>query len=177
MRVDAGLDTGPVLATASLQIDPEDTAGSLTAKLSALGAQLLIATLARWLRGEIVPAAEDDAQSSLAPRIAKEAGQIAWDQPAVAIERQVRAYNPWPSAYTFWRGRLLKVYHAHADFVVGVPSGAVAGQVISVLDGAAVVTGSGVLRLDEVQLAGKRPLPIGAFLRGAVAFVGSKLPS
>jgi methionyl-tRNA formyltransferase len=175
MRVDAGLDTGPVLASASLPIDPEDTTGSLTAKLAALGARLLIATLPRWLRGELVPTPQDDAQATLAPRIAKEAGQIDWNQPAVAIERQVRAYSPWPSAYTYWRGQLLKVHRSHADFVVEVPAGAGPGQVIPVLDGAAAVAGSGVLRLDEVQLAGKRVLPISTFLRGASGFIGSSL--
>ncbi len=124
-----------------------------------------------------MPTPQDDAQATFAPRIAKEAGQIDWSQPAVAIERQVRAYSPWPSAYTYWRGQLLKVHHAHADFVVEVPAEAEPGRVIPVLDGAAAVAGGGVLRLDEVQLAGKRVLPIGTFLRGASGFIGTRLPS
>ena len=99
------------------------------------------------------------------------------DWALVQIERQVRAYNPWPSAFTMWRGHNLKIMCAHADFVAPVPVGAVAGQVIDVPGGAAVVTGGGVLRLDEVQLAGKRVLPVDAFLRGASSFIGSRLPS
>lgn len=177
MRMDAGLDTGPVLATAHLPIEPDDTTGSLTPKMAALGAQLLVASLPRWLRGEITPVPQDDSRATYAPRIEKEAGQIVWSQPAIQIERQVRAYNPWPSAFTFWRGQNLKIMQAHADLVADVSDGAVTGEVLSLPGGCGVLTGEGVLRLDELQLAGKRILPAEVFLRGASGFIGSRLPS
>ncbi len=177
MRMDAGLDTGPVLASASLPVAPDDTTGSLTARLAALGAGLLVATLPRWLRGEITPVPQDDALANYAPRISKEAGEIQWPLPAAQIARQVRAYNPWPSAYTSWRGQRLRILCAHPEPDAPLPAEAVPGQVLSGAGRAGVVTGQGVLWLDEVQLAGKRILPIEAFLRGAAGFAGSKLPS
>ncbi len=177
MRMDAGLDTGPVLASASLPVAPDDTTGSLTARLAALGAGLLVATLPRWLRGEITPTPQDDALANYAPRISKEAGEIQWPLPAAQIARQVRAYNPWPSAYTSWRGQRLRILCAHPEPDAPLPAEAMPGQVLSAAGRAGVVTGQGVLWLDEVQLAGKRILPIEAFLRGAAGFAGSRLPS
>jgi methionyl-tRNA formyltransferase len=176
MRMDPGLDTGPVIATASLPIRPDDTTGTLTVRMADLGAELLVETLPHWLNGEITPQPQDDAASSFAPRLSKEAGQIDWTAPAAAIERMVRAYQPWPSAYTSWRGLRLKITGAR----VGNPDTATLGEpglVISQDGHAGVITGQGVLWLDEVQLAGKRLLPTEVFLRGAAGFVGSKLPS
>jgi methionyl-tRNA formyltransferase len=148
----------------------------MTIKLSGLGADLLTDTLPRWLRGEIVPVAQDEARATYAPRLAKEAGEIDWQQPAEQIERQVRAYQPWPSAYTTWRGQRLKVIRARA--VAEVPEGdAAVGAVVGGGDSAGVITGQGTLWLEEVQLAGKRMLEIQVFLRGAPGFNGAHLPS
>ncbi len=105
----------PILETASLTIAPDDTTGSLTARLAALGAGLLAQTLPRWLRGEIVPQPQPEQGATLAPRIGKEAGAIRWTEPAEQIERKVRAYQPWPSAYTTWGGRRLKLLRARAE--------------------------------------------------------------
>ncbi|MCX6032935.1 MAG: methionyl-tRNA formyltransferase [Chloroflexi bacterium] len=177
MLMDAGVDTGPVLSTASLPIAADDTTAALTAKLATLGADLLTATLPRWLAGEIIPTPQPATGATFAPRIEKSAGEIIWSEPASLIERRVRAYQPWPSAYTSWNGQRLKVLRAR----VGEGSGGrdrEAGMVIAGESYAAgVVTGQGVLWLEEVQLAGKRPLPIDVFLRGATGFVGSWLSS
>ncbi len=175
MRMDPGLDTGPVLDRATLTIAPDDTTGTLTQKLAALGAELLLSTLPRWLAGAIVPLAQPDEGVTYAPRMTKEAGEIDWNAPAVAIERAVRAYQPWPSAFTSWRGQRLKICRARVG--QARPETAVSGQVIGEPHQAGVVTGDGVLWLEELQLAGKRVLPIVTFLRGAPGFVGSKLPS
>jgi methionyl-tRNA formyltransferase len=173
MLMDEGVDTGPVLATASLPIRDDDTTGSLTARLAELGARLLAQTLPRWLRGEIMPQPQSAAGATYAPRIEKSEGQINWAEPAYLIARRVRAYHPWPSAYTTWKGQLLKILRARAeDLTVAGPCGQVlAGEG----EKAGVVTGAGVLWLEEVQLAGKRALPIAAFLRGAPGFIGSRL--
>jgi methionyl-tRNA formyltransferase len=177
MRMDAGLDTGPVLAKAALPILPDDTTGSLTSRLATLGADLLVATLPGWLRGETPLFPQDDSLATYAPRISKEAGEVQWDRPAEEIARQVRAFNPWPSAYTSWHGQRLRILCAHPDPAAATGAPAEPGQVIPGPGRAGVITGSGVLWLDEVQLAGKRILPIDTFLRGAGGFPGSTLPS
>lgn len=183
MLMDAGVDTGPLLATASLPITPDDTTGTLTDKLARLGAELLVRVLPGWLAGEIVPRPQPEEGATYAPRIEKNAGEIAWSEPAALIERRVRAYQPWPGAFTSWRGTRLKILRAKAglerfgigDWGLGI--GALQpGLVVPGPDNAVgVVTGQGILWLEEVQLAGKRALPIAAFLHGAAGFVGSRL--
>ena len=178
MRMDAGVDTGPMLSAAYLPIAADDTTGTLTPKLASLGADLLVRTLPRWLAGELAPIPQPEEGVTYAPRITKEEGQIDWTEPAALIERRVRAYQPWPTAYTRWNGLGLKVLRAAGRNREGAGAGgAGAGNVIAGKAGSAgVVTGMGVLWLEEVQLAGKRATPIGAFLQGARGFVGSKLP-
>jgi len=116
--------------------------------------------------------------ASYAPRIEKQDGRIRWGEPAVLIARRVRAYQPWPSAHTRWRGETLKVVRARPGAEKG-NEGAGTGNQGLVVGGAqnraGVITGDGVLWLEEVQLAGKRALPIETFLRGAPGFVGSRL--
>jgi methionyl-tRNA formyltransferase len=176
MLMDAGVDTGPVLGTAALPIAPNDTTASLTAKLARLGAELLIATLPRYLAGEIVPQPQPGVGASYAPRLEKEAGQIDWREPAAIIERKVRAYQPWPSAYTLWHGQRLKILRARVG--TSEQESGISGQgwVLTGERGlVGVVTGDGVLWLEEVQAAGKRPMPVSAFLAGARGFIGSRL--
>lgn len=175
MLMDAGVDTGPVLTTAALPIEADDTTGTLTPRLAALGAGLLIETLPAYLRGDIQPHPQPEGGATYAPRINKEDGQIDWTQPADLIARRVRAYQPWPSAYTTWHGQMLKVLRSQA--ASEGPSDAAPGTVIAGPRGAAgVVTGQGVLWLEEVQLAGRRALPVNAFAAGARGFIGSRLP-
>jgi methionyl-tRNA formyltransferase len=191
MRMDAGVDTGPMLSAAYLPIAPDDTTGTLTPKLASLGADLLVRTLPRWLAGELAPIPQPEEGATYAPRITKEEGQIDWTEPAALIERRVRAYQPWPTAYSRWNGLGLKILRARTEAEGpgirdqgsgdGSPTGRLRAQepgtVIAERAGSAgVVTGRGVLWLEEVQLAGKRATPVGAFLQGARGFVGSKLP-
>jgi methionyl-tRNA formyltransferase len=184
MRMDAGVDTGPMLSAAYLPIAADDTTGTLTPKLASLGADLLVRTLPRWLAGELAAIQQPEEGVTWAPRITKGNGLIDWSEPAALIERRVRAYQPWPSVYTRWNGLGLKVLRARADQASGdrgqgsgvrdqEPGTIISGKTGSV----GVVTGMGVLWLEEVQLAGKRATPIGAFLQGARGFVGSSLPS
>jgi len=173
MLMDEGMDTGPILAQRSIPIAPDDTRVSLTEKLARLGAELLLEVLPRWLRGEIVPRPQDETLASYAPPLRKKDGEIDWSRPAVALERMARAYHPWPGAYTSWRGRRLKVLRARP---LPWPQGEV-GRVVETPEGAAVVAGEGALLLEEVQLAGRRAMPVADFLRGQRDFVGSYLPS
>ena len=163
MRMDAGVDTGPVLAQSAIPILPEDTAGALSDRLAQLGADLLIETLPAYLNGKIIPQPQDDALAVYAPMIQKENGLLDFSRPAVELERQVRAYQPWPGAYTFWADAVLKIQRASvhpADHLTPGQRGTVAGF-------PAIGTALGCLLLLELQPAGKRPMPGDVFLRGA----------
>ena len=172
MLVDEGMDTGPILAQTPLSIDPTDTTGSLTERLAALGADLLIQTLPVWLAGEIQPRPQDHGQATTCRPLRKEEGWLDWTRPAVQLSRQVRAYNPWPGAYTTWQGQRLKVLRAAPVEWRGAQP---PGQVVTLPGGTAVTTGEGALLLFEVQLAGKRAMSIADFLRGQQEFLGSHL--
>lgn len=171
MLMDAGVDTGPVLSAAAIPVMPDDTTGSLTAQLAVLGADLLVATLPGWLRGAIPAVPQNEAAATYAPRIEKDEGRIDWREPAELIARKVRAYQPWPSAFTGWHGQTLKVLRARP----GAGEQTMPGSVVGEGKIAGVVTGDGVLWLEEIQLQGKKALPITAFLAGARGFVGSRL--
>ncbi|MCJ7583652.1 MAG: methionyl-tRNA formyltransferase, partial [Anaerolineales bacterium] len=142
---------------------PEDTAGSLFGKLSQLGAELLLETLPLYFNGEIQPQPQDDSQATYAPMLKKEDGLLDFSQPAVALERHVRAFNPWPGAYFEWNGARLKVLRARlsGEKTPGT------GRRLIVAGCPAVGTGEKILVLEEVQPAGKKSMPGKAFLAGA----------
>lgn len=173
MVMDEGVDTGPILAQREEPILPDDTTGSLTERLARLAADLLMETLSLYLTGAIQPRPQPEEGVTYCRPLKKADGRLDWTRPAEELERQVRAVQPWPGAYTFWEDRLLKVLRAAV--IPEDRAGELPGRVVSVGDGAAVVTGRGLLRLLEVQLAGRNPLPIDAFLRGQRGFVGSVL--
>jgi len=171
MRMDQGLDTGPVIAQAKIAIMPQDTTATLSERLAALGAHLLIETLPAWLAGTITPTPQDQLPGALSHcrQLDKADGGIDWQQPAVVIERMTRAYAPWPSAYTTWRGETFKIWTAEV-----VDGEAAAGLVVQTPAGPAVGTGGGLLRLITVQPAGKRQMDIRSFLNGAPELIGSR---
>jgi methionyl-tRNA formyltransferase len=160
------LDAGPILMQERVAIAPEDDYLTLEPRLAQLGAQLLVRALAE----APVPIAQDDGQATYCTRIERESARIDWMQPAEAIWRQVRAYRGWPQAFTTWEGQLLKVLRAWPLDMSGDPG------LVRLIDGApAVGAGSGVLRLDEVVLEGKRPQSGGEFVRGYARFIGARL--
>lgn len=193
MQLDEGLDTGPVLALREEPILPDDTTGSLEARLAPIGADLLIETIPGFLSGAIAPRPQDDGQATYCRPIRKEDGLIDWRQPATSIERLVRAMIPWPGAYTFWEGKQLRILRSHVqplpvahqtlqssaglsdDGEPGALTKSTPGTVIRLGKDAAVVTGEGILVLDEVQLEGKNPAPARSFINGYRTFVGSQL--
>jgi methionyl-tRNA formyltransferase len=172
MQMDAGLDTGPILAQRAIPIADDDTTGTLTTKLSRVAADLLIETLPHIVAGEIVPKPQDESRATVFRTIRKEEGLVDWRRPASEIARRVRAFNPWPSAFTFWNGTLLKILHAEA---ASADNSAEPGRVVEWHDEIAVTTGDGALILHEVQLAGKRTMRIEEFVRGQREFVGTLL--
>lgn len=172
MLMDEGMDTGPVLTQAPQPIHPTDTTTTLTERLAHQGANLLVETLPRWLAGDLppIPQAELPGTPSLCHLIGKEAGLIDWSLPAAAIERMARAYTPWPSAYTTWKGGPLKIVQAAVSTGTGAP-----GVVYATADGPAVGTASGLLVLHRVQPAGKREMAARDWLNGAPDVVGTRL--
>ena len=178
MKMDPGLDTGSILRQARVAIAPDDTQGSLAECLARLGARLLRETLPDWLAGRVTPRPQDDALATWAPPLEKEQGRINWQQPAEQIARRVRAFHPWPGAFSDWRGAALKILKAQvvreAPPAAGVAS-ALPGSVVAAPSGPVVVTGRGLLGLIEVQMPGKRPMPAADFARGARDFVGGRL--
>jgi len=172
MLTDEGLDTGDIIAQRAISIDPRETSVTLTPKLANLGAELLLETLPRWVGGEITPRPQDDGRATLAPPIGRCQGEIDWTLPAVVIDRQVRAYTPWPGTCSWYDGIRFKVLAAHPALWTGEK---VPGRVVESPEGVGVVTGEGLLVLEEVQLAGKRAMPANAFCRGQRAFIGAVL--
>lgn len=175
MLMDAGMDTGPILAQRSVPIDLLDTTGSLTDRLSVMSQQLLSETLPRWVRGELTPQPQDDSKATYTALLKKADGVIDWSQPAEVISRQVRAYQPWPGAYTTWQGRQLKLLQVEASETSAEAASSAPSTVIASGLEAAVQTGWGMLRLLVLQLEGRKPMPVAEFLRGARGFIGSKL--
>jgi methionyl-tRNA formyltransferase len=188
MKMDAGLDTGPILSQRPLAVAPDDTRESLSARLAQLGADLLHDTLPAWLAGNIEPQLQDESRVTHAPQIKKEQGRINWSEPADDIARKVRAFYPWPGAFTYWQGKPLKILRAAADpeywqdedspsqvHRADQGSALPPGTVTTGPSGLAVMTGHGMLKLYQVQPAGKRPMPADDFARGARGFVGTRL--
>jgi methionyl-tRNA formyltransferase len=179
MRLDAGMDTGPVFSRAQIPILPWDTAGSLTGKLFQIGSYMLTSIVADLLRGKRQPLAQNEAEATYTREISREEGRIDWTLSAQEIGRRVRAYQPWPEAYTSWRGKQLKIIEAvplaadtacEPGCLVSLP--AVPGQTGAAFGAG---TGSGVLGILKVQIEGKRAMPAGEFLRGQRDLIGSRL--
>ena len=173
MLLDEGMDTGPILAQRETRISADETAEELTERLFELGSELLVDTLDQWERGQIVPTPQNDEEASVTKRLEREDGRIDWSQSAEDIARRVRAFTPWPGTFTTWRSRTLKILRArpmdgHLD---GAP-----GTVVRLDDSTiAVLTGSGAVEVQSLQMEGRRATGATDFVRGYGDFVGSIL--
>ena len=173
MQMDVGLDTGDMLLKKEVLLDEEETGGSLHDKLSTLGGNLLIETLEKIEAGDIHPEKQDDSQAGeYARMLDKNLGRIDFSMPAAEIERLIRGLNPWPSAFTSYNGKTMKLWKAKTDNCgQGVP-----GQVIHVdKNSFTVQTGQGTLQILELQMEGKKRMDAGAFLRGCPLATGTML--
>ena len=169
MQMDAGLDTGAMLSKTVVPIRDDDTAASLHDVLAAAGASAIVAVLANY--ATLVPAAQDDAQATYAAKLSKDEAQLDWCQPADALARAVRAYNPAPGAWTLLEGAPLKVWMAATATGAGDP-----GTVLRAdAEGLVVACGSGALALREIQPAGSKRMSAAAFLAGRPVPPGSRL--
>lgn len=165
MQMDAGLDTGDMLSRVEVEIDANETGGSLHDKLSAVGAGLLTDTLPQIEDGTVTREKQDDAKSCYAGMLKKELGAVDWSMDAAAIERLIRALNPWPSAYTRLGKKTLKLWKARV--VENTDAAAAPGQVIAVgKHSFTVAAGSGALEILSLQLEGKKRMDTESFLRG-----------
>ena len=172
MQMDVGCDTGDILLQEKLKITEDDTAGTLFEKMSSLGAELIVKTLPLIEAGTIVPVRQDNSLSSSTSKVSKEMGHIQWKMSAQGLVRLIRAMSPWPSAYTRLNGKILKIWKAEAaDSAKNGEPGSIAEVTAESLS---IYTGKGQLRLQEVQLEGKRRMCISEFLRGNQLVPGQK---
>ena len=173
MQMEAGLDTGPMLARREIPIGAQDTAGDLHDRLAVLGAELLVEVLPDIAAGRLTPVPQDDAAATYADKLSKDEAPLDWQRPAAALARQVRAFNPWQVAQTRLAGRILRNWQAEA---LPGPTAAAPGEIVAAgRDGIDVATAEGVLRLIRLQAPGGRPLPAADFLNGHPLRPGDRL--
>ncbi len=188
MQTELALDAGPILAQRPVPISPHDTTGNLTERLAKEGADLLLEVLPAWLEGSLTPTPQDESKVTYAPTLRKEDGRVDWGLPAEDIWRRLRAFTPWPGAFTYLDGQPLRLLDTWplpasdealpAGTVVPCPPGAGAPDEAGLpirQAGFAVVTGRGLLAVMRLQLAGRRPLPAADFLRGQRHLMGKRL--
>ncbi|HSD54654.1 MAG TPA: methionyl-tRNA formyltransferase [Burkholderiales bacterium] len=171
MKMDAGLDTGPVLLARPTPIGPRETAGALHDRLARLGAEAIIEAIAAWQAGRIAPQPQPASGASYARKIARTEAALDWTRDAEALDRQVRAFNPRPVAETSWSGKQLRVWEAEAlPRTIDAPPGAVIEAGARLI----VAAGSGALRIVRLQLAGRRVMSAAEF-QHAHSLAGERL--
>lgn len=166
MQMDAGIDTGDMLYKKSIPIEDDDNYETLHDKLTTLGGEAITEALSLLEQGKLIPEKQDDALSCYAPLIEKEFGRLDFSKPAVALDRLIRGVTPWPSAFTSYQGRQLKIWRAVPELSVNTFARA-PGEIVKVeKDAVTVAAGEGALRVLELQLEGKKRLTAQDFLRG-----------
>lgn len=176
--MDVGIDTGDILETVVVPLDEKETGGSLFDRLSLLGGDLILTTLDKLENGTLVRTPQDHEKATHVKKIPKFKGEIDWTMDAVSIERLIRGLNPWPSAYTHWNGKMLKIWEADVisesgETADGLSQGgdaaraAECGRVLEAAgDSLKIQTGNGILKINSLQLEGKKRMDTAAFLRG-----------
>lgn len=174
MKLVEKMDAGPVYLQEAVPLTPDETAGSLQAKLAPVGARLLMQALQGLKEGTLTARNQDESLATFAPMLKKEDGWIDWTRPAVEIERWVRGLHPWPGSFTLARGKLLKVHRVKA---ISAPSLAGAPGEVVRADGKGfwVATASGIIQLDEVQWENRKKIPGTEFIKGARIKIGDRL--
>ncbi len=176
MLTERGMDTGPILAQTTVPLGVEETTASLTSRLIALGAQLLLQTIPMWADGRLMPLAQDETAATVSRTFTREDGLIAWERPAREIARQIRALNPWPRAYTFSDEKRLLLLDAREEPTAPPVIGFAPGTVVAdPTGGLLVATGEGLLRVLEVQPEGRQAVAAATYLRGQRALTARVL--
>lgn len=171
MMMDVGMDTGDMLEKLTVPMDEKETYGSIHDKLSVLGGELILSTLEKLQQGTLDRTPQDEAEATYTKKITKAMGDIDWSMDALVIERLIRGLNPWPSAYTSWEGKTIKIWDA--DVVPDEYPGSF-GEIVKVDKKTVLVkTGKGALSLKSLQLEGKKRMDVDAFLRGCLMQEGT----
>jgi methionyl-tRNA formyltransferase len=173
MFMDPGMDTGPILLTEETEIGEEDTAGTLHDRLAQIGARLLLLTLDGLERNTLEPKPQDHSQATLAPKVEKEEAHILWDTPARQIFNQIRAFDPWPGAYTSWAGRTVKLFRPRLMEAEGKEAPGTVVQAST--EGIRVASPQGTLLIREVQMESRPRMRVSDFLRGNTLAAGVRL--
>lgn len=176
MQMDEGLDTGDMLLKREIVLDEKETGGSLHDKLAEAGAALCVDTLKALQDKTVTPQQQGESTTAYAKMLDKQLGNIDWNQSAAEIERLIRGLTPWPSAYSSWNGKVMKIWDAEVVDNVDKEGTQCAGTIVKVEKNAFfVLTGDGCLKVNELQIAGKKRMDAGAFLRGYQVAEGTVL--
>jgi methionyl-tRNA formyltransferase len=170
MQMDPGLDSGPILHQVSTSIGADETRGELTARLARLGAEALGTVLDRFRQGPVAATPQDPAGVTLAPKVDRQSAHIDWSEPAAAVARRIRAFDPSPGAWTTLAGADLKCFRPRVVSGAGPP-----GMVLEAGTGLVVAAGEGAVRIEEVQPAGGARMTAAAWLRGRSLAAGARL--
>jgi methionyl-tRNA formyltransferase len=174
MKLVEKMDAGPIYLQQATPVDARETAESLQAKLTPIGAALLLETIRKLKEGSLAETPQDEAAATFAPMIKKSDGLIDWRQSATALERRVRGFTPWPSLFTYYQGKLLKVHNSRVIDLPQEPT--IPGEVVRADGGGFwIATGAGILGLEEVQWEGRRRMSGVDFVRGARIAKGERL--
>jgi methionyl-tRNA formyltransferase len=163
MHMDEGLDTGDILLQRKIDIQATDTGGSLHDRLAEIAPEALLEALSLLAGGTAARVTQDQQLATYAPKLNREAGRINWNEPAALIERKIRAYNPWPGAFTELENQKLKIFSAAIVDLRGKP-----GEILRRDTEFVIATSDGALSLIEIQLEGKRRMRAAEFLRGHI---------
>ncbi len=174
MQMNEGVDTGDILMQEVIKLDKKETGASLFDKLADCGAQLIVKALVEIEKGSLTPIKQEESKSTHAKMLNKELGKLDFSQEAVVLERKIRGLNSWPSAYTYFKGKTLKIWDADVE----PQDGAENGRVTEVTkDSFCIATKKGSLRIKEVQLEGKKRMEVSAFLLGYPIEKGMVFPN
>ena len=171
MKMDTGLDTGPILSQRRIAIHSSDTGGKLSERLADQGAELLLETIPGYISGELHPHKQDENKATFAPMLKKSDGRLDFKRPAFELERQIRAFDPWPSSYIEWGNKRVRIHKADALSDSNLEPGVVG----KIEDTPAIGANPGTLLLHIVQPAGRNKMPGEDFIRGAGGFLNTNL--
>ena len=176
-QMNEGVDTGDILSQEVVKLDKKETGASLFDKLAVCGAELIVRTLAEIEKGSVIPVKQDESKSTHAKKLHKEIGRLDFSQDAIVLERKIRGLNSWPSAYTHFKGKTLKIWDADVVAKNSMSINAY-GEVCEVdKDSFSIQTGNGILKIKEVQLEGKKRMDVKAFLLGYSIEKGMVFPN
>ena len=174
-QMNEGVDTGDILMQEVVKLDAKETGASLFDKLAVCGAGLIVKTLTEIEKGSLTPVKQDDSKSTHAKMLSKDMGKLDFSQEAIVLERKIRGLNSWPSAYTYFKGKTLKIWDADVE---NTEADGECGSVCEVTkDSFSIVTGKGCLCIKEVQLEGKKRMDVSAFLLGYPIEKGMVFPN